>query len=317
MLRSFCVPSFGLALVVVSALCLLVIMTTPQARLPCNLFPATSIKNEAHAMRPCDNIVEELDNEFDLRRESRQNYTRKVGGSSDAKKLYDLFEPEANCLSEERFGDERFASFGDGPKFVCGINFIAHQTKETNKTCLVYSIGSNNDISFEKSVSKHLGCEIHTFDPTVRAEDFVGISVASFHEWGLGEDGAVINFTVREGGSFTSMSLRSMIKQLDHMGRRIDLLKIDCEGCEWQALPDIFDAIHAGEMKVDQIQIELHGGQKDLINSLFHKADAAQMRIMHKERNHWGCDGYRCLEYVFVSESFLKKVHEWQICRAA
>lgn len=76
-----------------------------------------------------------------------------MGGSSDAKKLYDLYELEANCLSEERFGNERFASFGDGPKFVCGIDFIAHKNKATNKTCLVYSIGSNNDISFEKSVS--------------------------------------------------------------------------------------------------------------------------------------------------------------------
>ena len=161
---------------------------------------------------------------------------------------------------------------------------------------------------------KHLGCEIHTFDPTVRVEDFVGTSVASFHGWGLGEDGEVVNFGVRGGGSFTSMSLKSMVKKLGHTGRNIDLLKIDCEGCEWQALPDIFDAMHAGEMKVDQIQIELHGGTKDLIKSLFHKADAARMRIMHKERNHWGCDGYRCLEYAFVSESFLRKAHEWQMC---
>ena len=55
-----------------------------------------------------------------MRRESRQNYTRAVGGRSEGKMLYDLYEPEANCLSEERFGNDRFASFGDGPKFVCG-----------------------------------------------------------------------------------------------------------------------------------------------------------------------------------------------------
>ena len=84
---------------------------------------------------------------------------------------------------------------------------------------------------------------------------------------------------------------RSMVKQLNHTGRSIDLLKIDCEGCEWQSLADIFDAIHAEEMKVDQLQIELHGGKKEMINNLFQKADTAGMRIMHKERNQWGCDG--------------------------
>jgi hypothetical protein len=232
------------------------------------------------------------------------------------KALYDLFEPEANCLSEERFGDERFASFGDGPKFVCGIDFIAEKRKAENTTCLVYSVGSNNDISFETSVSKYLGCEIHTFDPTVRKEEFVGAHVASFHDWGLGEDGRKVHFGRGSGsGSFTSMSLKSMTKQLNHTGRKIDLLKIDCEGCEWQALPDIFYVMRVEDLKVDQIQIELDGGSKELINSLFHKADDAKMRIMHKERNHWGCDGYRCLEYVLVSEAFLKQVHEWQICR--
>ena len=91
------------------------------------------------------------------------------------------------------------------------------------------------------------------------------------------------------------MSLRSIMEKLDHKERKIDILKIDCEGCEWQALPNIFDDIYAEEIKVDQIQIELHGGRKILINNPFQKADAAQMRIMHKERNHWGCDGYRCL----------------------
>ena len=73
-------------------------------------------------MRSCNQFIEELDKEFDLRRESRQNYTRAVGGRSEGKMLYDLYEPEANCLSEERFGNDRFASFGDGPKFVCGSN---------------------------------------------------------------------------------------------------------------------------------------------------------------------------------------------------
>ena len=42
---------------------------------------------------------------------------------------FDIYEPEATCLSEERFGsDTRYHAFGDGPKFICGVDFIAHQT---------------------------------------------------------------------------------------------------------------------------------------------------------------------------------------------
>jgi hypothetical protein len=40
----------------------------------------------------------------------------------------DLFEPEATCISEERFGQgrntSRYNAFGDGPKFVCGLDSI-------------------------------------------------------------------------------------------------------------------------------------------------------------------------------------------------
>lgn len=48
---------------------------------------------------------------------------------------------------------------GDGGKWICD----AHRIREQEE-CLVYSIGSNNDFSFEASVLKDIGqhCEIHT-----------------------------------------------------------------------------------------------------------------------------------------------------------
>ena len=89
--RSLGGPSYGLALVVVSTLCLLVIKNTLSASPYLRSFNC-SIKDEV--LHPCRNVVEELDKEFDLRRESRKNYTRKVGGSSDAKRLYDCMSPK-------------------------------------------------------------------------------------------------------------------------------------------------------------------------------------------------------------------------------
>ena len=48
---------------------------------------------------------------------------------------------------------------GDGGKWVCDPHRITEQ-----KDCLVYSVGSNNDFSFEMAVLKDIGphCEIHT-----------------------------------------------------------------------------------------------------------------------------------------------------------
>jgi Methyltransferase domain len=47
--------------------------------------------------------------------------------------------------------------YGDGPKFVCGLAFLRNKTD-----CLVYSIGSNQDDSFERSVLKVApNCEVN------------------------------------------------------------------------------------------------------------------------------------------------------------
>eukprot|EP00978_Attheya_sp_CCMP212_P019901 scaffold56510_cov57-Attheya_sp.AAC.1 len=80
-------------------------------------------------------------------------------------------------------------------------------------------------------------------------------------------------------------------------------------------MPLLFDAISKGTIQVDQIQIELHAmGGYEAIANLFDAADNASMRVFHKERNQWGCMGYHCVEYAFVSESFLRKANEELIC---
>lgn len=280
------------------------------------------LENNADLEVPCIRTVQRLENNFNARRKARQGFALKANYLFDERTKYDLFETEAICLSEERFGSKstaRFSAFGDGPKFVCGMNFIRERYLHSNSTCLVYSIGSNNEIEYEQSVSDWLGCETHTFDPTLGSEEFIGSNFSYFHPWGLGRDGETQSPEVyydKGAGIFPTSSLKSIMSRLDHSGKKIDMLKIDCEGCEWKALPEIFHSISTKELKVDQIQTELHGGNIEEIKSLFKKADEAEMRIMHKERNQWGCDGYRCLEYSFVSEEFLRRVNTWHLCES-
>jgi len=64
------------------------------------------------------------------------------------------YEPDFVCQHERRIG-----KLGDGGKWICDPHRISHQ-----KDCLVYSVGSNNDFSFEEAVLDKIGhhCEIHT-----------------------------------------------------------------------------------------------------------------------------------------------------------
>ena len=257
----------------------------------------------------CKAKLDALDVKFDAQRLGRNSHPAQ---NKDSRTLFDLYEPEAVCFSEERFGSkQRFQAFHDGPKFVCGVDLIA---KKDN--CLVYSIGSNNDIQFEVAVYEHLGCETHTFDPTLK-KVFIGGGYSTFHPWGLGEDGAEVS--VKES-SFTAMSLEHITRELGHKEKEIDILKIDCEGCEYTSLPPFFESMAEGKVKVNQIQLEIHlqGNDSNLnsrrIQNLFDAADRAGMRIFHKERNQWGCKGYNCVEYAFVSKPFLREANAGVIC---
>jgi len=279
----------------------------------------------------CESILDTFDAMFDERRRIRQMKDPLQGPLFNQKKTYmDLYEPEAVCFTDERFGftkikqdsleeryfrDQRYDAFGDGPKFLCGIDLISSSaSKSKDEKCLVYSVGSHNAVDFEMAVHKFIGCETHTFDPTV--EKFVGDEYATFHRWGLGLDGA-------KWRNYEVKSFETIINDLGHQNRTIDILKIDCEGCEFTTMPPLLDLIIAGKMKVNQIQIEVHPKEikeanadavVKMIATFFKKLDEAKFRIFHKERNHWGCSGYQCLEYAFVSEEFLRKANKAAVC---
>ena len=84
-------------------------------------------------------------------------------------------------------------------------------------------------------------------------------------------------------------------------------------------MPPLLESIANGIVKVNQIQIEMHlvGYLENYtagVESFFDAVDRANLRIFHKERNHWGCEGYGCIEYAFVDEKFLRDVNGEYVC---
>jgi hypothetical protein len=145
------------------------------------------------------------------------------------------WEPNIRCAANERFGPP-----GEGGKWVCDPYCLLKR-----RDCLVYSIGSMNDFTFEESLAA-FQCEIHTFDHTVEVPrpppeiHFHSIGISAF-----------------ENKSGQLESLAMMIHELGHSGRIIDILKIDVEGTEYEIFTDS-KTLRIMKRQVRQLLIEVH-----------------------------------------------------------
>lgn len=99
-------------------------------------------------------------------------------------------------------------------KWVCDphrIKILAEARKAkdpSNPGCVIYSIGSNGDFSFEVGMQKEVGevCEIHIFDFGDFESKMVqsGLKNAHYHQWGLKQHGGPPPRGSR-GGKFHSL----------------------------------------------------------------------------------------------------------------
>lgn len=148
---------------------------------------------------------------------------------------------QGNCEFDAVIGSHGHTLCGPGPKLPC--NFI--------------SFGINDDPQWDREVANHWGCRGYAADPTVEHPSKIHPNV-TFHNVGatmlMDNEERLIN----KGGVgdwwFTSFPKLRYFLELE----TVDILKIDCEGCEVAMARDILREDPRFLFHVDQISIETH-----------------------------------------------------------
>jgi Methyltransferase domain len=130
---------------------------------------------------------------------------------------------------------------------------------QQKKDCLIYSFGIHNSWEWEEKVARLLHCEVHAFDPTMNHPTNLAPGV-TFHKLGLQAEGTNMSATHAAGYDAIDpkllLTLGQIMKLLGHVGRTLDVLALDCEGCEYGALRQM--ACSGESALVDQLFVEFH-----------------------------------------------------------
>ncbi|XP_045190316.2 probable methyltransferase-like protein 24 [Mercenaria mercenaria] len=131
-----------------------------------------------------------------------------------------------------------------------GYDLCENQDVVPSKPCVVYSFGVRTDFSFDEELSKLYGCIIHSFDPANGMADHQHSPAVYFHSMGLWKTDEVMNT------NWKMKTLNSIRTELDHQNSNIAMMKIDIEGAEWEALPEM---LKSGALKgIKQLIMEFH-----------------------------------------------------------
>merc|ERR1719164_32716 len=105
---------------------------------------------------------------------------------------------------------------------------------------------------------------------------------ATYHQVAVGLDGQ----NLFEG--VPTKSIPTLVAQLGHTGRRIDIFKMDCEGCELE----VYEGFVHPNVSIRQIQLEVHSPgtrssnvREHQLNPLFETLFKAGYVIFNKEPN--------------------------------
>lgn len=149
-----------------------------------------------------------------------------------------------------------------------------------SKNSVIYSFGVGEDISFDLSIIENFGANIYAFDPTPRSIEWVNSQLLPpqfrFFNYGIASYDGMAKFYPPENPDHISHTilfkpetahnsitvrvhrLSTIAKSLGH--DKIDVLKMDIEGTEYDVIEDI---INSG-ISIEQLLIEFHHGNNNI-----------------------------------------------------
>lgn len=162
-----------------------------------------------------------------------------------------------------------------GPGY--GSFSVSVKTLKKEDQIIVYSGGIGENIDFDRAILEHYpNAQIYAFDPTPNTIKWVEENVAEerfqFYPYGLSDFDGSTDFSLPIKGVSGSIfstdtmlhveddasaivdvkKISTIMEELDH--KKIDILKIDIEGSEFQLIPDIL----ASNIDIAQICFEEH-----------------------------------------------------------
>jgi hypothetical protein len=247
----------------------------------------------AHVWQAKKNRVKNQPKHNDKELGLRSKYTNR---NSPSKWYEHNWQANFHCAAERRVGGT-----SEGAKYVCDVHRII-----PSKECLVYSFGRGSpnsrtfDFAFEQDLFNELGgpgsCEIHVFDQ--RIGDYggdvpEGITV---HNWGL--EGEIDAPKARRG----FMTLKETVHHLGHEGRHLEIMRIDCDGCEWHTFSEW---VSSGVLP-RQLLVSLHGAPRNE-DELFELMEKEDFAIFHREADTRYGGLWQEYGFLKLDPSFFKK----------
>ncbi|XP_042909288.1 probable methyltransferase-like protein 24 [Parasteatoda tepidariorum] len=194
--------------------------------------------------------------------------------------LYYVQHPKTLCYTALSLGGQKDDKNRlDGDKIICqdlGMTL--------RPPCLVYSFGGNDEWSFEEEVVK-FGCEVYTFDPSLKMSSHKHKANIWFHPFGI-SDFNEDRFLRKELVTWKMRTLDDIMEFLGHQNRTLDILKLDIEGDEWKVLEDMLEKKLFKKINHLCVEVHLHSGNWARKLQILRKLEGeGQMRFFSSRKN--------------------------------
>jgi len=144
-----------------------------------------------------------------------------------------------------------------------------------NADSVVYGVGVGHDITWDLGMIERFGCRVHAFDPTPRSRTWIESQKLTekfvFHPLGLAASDGVARFVMRSqdptaasynksdqtsgAAEVVELHVRRLATLMSDLGHtRVDVLKMDIEGSEYEVVEDLLKT----DVRPSLMLIEFH-----------------------------------------------------------